>query len=387
MSDHLPDVREAAFHESVLNGLPEAVLVTTAQGAITFANAAALALFGYDAEELLGQPLTLLTPPTPGRRANIVEWLARWAVAPDVEQSRFLDVTARRREGGELTVEVRVREGLVGGRPRYFISVRDNTARRQEQLALKDANLRAARILMVAADAIVSIDADQKIILFNPAAEQMFGYRAEEVLGQGLAMLIPERARQGHTGQVEAFRRSKSASRMMSERSEVLGCRRNGEVFPLEATITKVMAAGQLTFTAHLRDVTERNRARDRLLESERRIRAVFDHASVAIALLSAEGSVLEINSAGTALTAADRPVVGAPLWEAPWLGASLTAGSAEAGRLKSAVLAAASGVPQNISASLIRDGKALPIEVRITPIVGQGGKVDYVLAEGRFDL
>ncbi|MGA0599526.1 PAS domain S-box protein [Caulobacter sp. KR2-114] len=386
MNDTQPDVREASFHETVLNGLPEAVLVTTADGTIVFANAAASSLFHYPAAELVDQPLTLLTPPTPGRRANIVEWLARWAAAPDVEQSRYLDITARRKDGGELTVEVRVRAGDVHGQRRYFISVRDNTVRRYEQLALKDANLRAARILMVAADAIVSIDAAQKIILFNPAAEQMFGYRVDEVMGQDLAMLIPRPSRAVHGAKVESFRRSKTASRMMSERSEVLGRRRNGDVFPVEATITKVMAGGQLTFTAHLRDVTERNRARDRLIESERRIRAVFDHSTEAIALLAPDGAILEINRAGAALTSANGPLVGAPLWEAPWLGAAVAAGSAEAGQLMAAVLAAAGGAPQRLSASLVRDGRPLPIQVRLTPIPGGEGRVDYVLAEGVFE-
>lgn len=375
-----------AFHKTVLDGLPEAVIVAVPEGRITFVNKAAEALLGYRAAEVVGRPITVLVPREPGRRADPVKWLAKWAAEPDLEQSRFLDLTARRRDGGEMAVEVRVREGLVGGQQRYFITVRDNTARRQEQIALKDANLRAARILMVAEDAIVSIDADQKIIFFNPAAERMFGYRAEEVLGQNLSILIPQQARASHAGYVEGFRESKSASRLMSERAEVMGSRRSGEVFPLEATITKVMAAGSLTYTAHLRDVTERNRARDRLQESERRIRAVFDHAGEAIALLATDGSVLEINRAGTALTAADRPLVGAPLWEAPWLGVNLAVGSGEAEGLKSAIRTAASGQPARLAVELTRDGKPLPIDVRLTPILGADGRVAYVLAEGRFD-
>lgn len=382
----LPDERLEAFHATVLDGLPEAVIVATPEGRITFVNAATRALLGYGAEEVVGQPITVLVPRDPERRADPVKWLARWAAEPDPEQSRFLDLTARRRDGGELLAEVRVREGLIGGQHRYFITVRDNTARRHEQIALKDANLRAARILMVAEDAIVSIDADQKIILFNPAAEAMFGYRAEEVLGQSLSMLIPAYARAGHTGRVESFRDAKVASRMMSDRPEVWGCRRDGDVFPLEATITKVMAAGSLTYTAHLRDVTERNRARDKLLESERRIRAVFDHASWAIALLAPDGRVLEINRAATALTAGDRSIVGSPLWEASWLGANLTATPGYAGPLKDAIAAAAAGAPGRIQAELTRDGRPLPIEVRLTPIAGDGGKVEYVLAEGRFE-
>ncbi len=380
----LPDETLAGFHQTVLDGLPEAVIVARPEGEITFINAAARKLLGYESGEVVGRPITVLVPPDPGRRADPVKWLARWAAEPDVEQSRFLDLTARRKDGGEMLVEVRVREGLVAGERRYFITVRDNTARRHEQIALKDANLRAARILMVAEDAIVSVDADQKIILFNPAAEQMFGYRAEEVLGQGLSVLIPHAARAGHPAQVEAFRRSKDASKLMSQRTQVLGERRNGEVFPLEATITKVLAAGALTYTAHLRDVTERNRARDRLVESERRIRAVFDHASEGIALLAPDGAVLEINRAGTALTTAQAPLIGTPLWEAPWLGADLTAG-AGAG-LKSAVEAAAAGRSARLSVVLSREGEALPVEVRLTPILGDDGKVAYVLAEGRFD-
>lgn len=380
-----PDERLTAFHETVLDGLPEAVIVSTPDGRITFVNTGAETLLGYDAGQVVGQPITMLVPREPGRRADPVKWLARWAAEGDLA-ARYVDLIARTRDGVEMPVEVRVREGLVDGQPRFFITVRDITARRQEQAALKDANLRAARILMVAEDAIVSIDAGQKIILFNPAAEAMFGYRAEEVMGQPLSILLPQGARAGHTARVDAFRGDRSASRMMGDRPEVLGVRRNGEVFPLEATITKVDAGGALTFTAHLRDVTERNRDRDRLAESERRIRAVFDHASEALALLAPDGTVLEINSAATALTSADRPLVGAPLWEAPWLGADLAADADYAGPLKAAVAEAAAGQRTRIQAELTRGGQPLPIEVRLTPIGGSGGKVDYVLAEGRFE-
>lgn len=384
---HQADASLQLFHATVLDGLPEAVIVAAPDGRITFVNQATEALLGYGAGEVVGEPITVLVPRQPGRRADPVKWLARWAAEPDLEQSRFLDLTARRRDGREMPVEVRVREGRVGGRQRYFITVRDNTARRQEQLALKDTNLRAARILMVAEDAIVSIDAEQRIIFFNLAAEQMFGYRAEEVVGKPLTVLIPSQARATHSGYVESFRDSKQASRMMSERAEVRGCRRSGESFPLEATITKVMAAGALTYTAHLRDVTERNRSRDKLQESERRIRAVFDHATEAIALLSPQGAVIEINRAGEALTTADRPFIGAPLWEAPWLGVDLAIGPIMADRLKAAIQTAASGQPARMAVELTRDGKLLPIEVRLTPIVDAQGAVLNILAEGRFDI
>lgn len=388
MSEAAADADSAimGFHETVLGGLPEAVIVAAPDGVITFFNAAAERLFSYSAAEVVGQPISDLVPRQLERRVDLVKWLARWAAEPDVEQSRFLDLTARRRDGREISAEVRVRSGIVGGRERYFITVRDNTARRHDQIALKDANLRAARILMVAEDAIVSIDADQKIILFNLAAERMFGYRAEEALGQPLSTLIPRQARQAHERHVEAFRESKQASRMMGERSEVRGLRRSGETFPAEATITKVMAAGTLTYTAHLRDVTVRNLTRDALTEGERRIRAVFDHATEAVALLTPAGDILEINRAGEALATTERPLTGAPLWEAPWLGVDVTSAPAAGERLRAAIRTAASGEPARITVDLVREGRMAPIDVRLTPIADGAGAVIYVLAEGRFE-
>jgi PAS domain S-box-containing protein len=385
-SEPLADTGVEGFHQSVLDGLPEAVIVSAPDGVITFVNAAAQALFGYGASEVVGRPITVLVPVRPERRADPVKWLARWAAEPDFEQSRFLDLIACRKDGTEMTVEVRVREGRIGDRQRYFLTVRDNSALRREQIALKDANLRAARILMVAEDAIVSVDAHQRIILFNLAAETMFGYRAEEVLGEPLDVLMPVEARPQHPARVEGFRRSKRASQMMGERPEVRGVRRNGETFPLEATITQVMTQSGLTYTAHLRDVTERNRARDALAERERRIRAVFDHAHEAIALLSPDGSVVEINAAAAALTAADRPLTGVPLWAAPWLGGDLVAQPAGVEPLKAAIATAAAGQPARLAAELVRDGRPLPIDVRLTPIPGPDGAVAYILAEGRYE-
>lgn len=380
------DAGVEGFADSVLAGLPAAVVVSAPDGVITYVNPCAEVLLGYAASEVVGRPITMLVPIQPGRRADPVTWLARWAAEPDPAHSRFLDLIARRRDGHEMPVEVRVRQGRVGAATRYFITVRDVTELRRDRIALKDANLRAARILMVAEDAIVSVDAEQKIIIFNLAAEKMFGYSAEEAIGQPLTLLIPPEARAGHPSHVEDFRDSKLASKMMSDRQAVRGVRRSGESFPLEATITKVMAAGALTYTAHLRDVTERNRVRDELAERERRVRAVFDHAGEAIALLDPKGAVVEINRAAAALTAADRPLIGAPLWEAPWLGVDLAANPDAAEPLKAAIAAAATGQPSRMAVELTRDGRPLPIDVSLTPIPGPDGRIAYVLAEGRFE-
>jgi PAS domain S-box-containing protein len=241
------------FHRVLVESIPEAIIVSTPGGEITYFNPASERLLGYKAAEVIGRSITVLVPQQPGRRADPVKWLARWAAEPEHEQSRFLDLIGRRKDGHEMPVDVRVVETRIGGEPRFLITFRDNSVRRQEQIAYKERNLLFSRILMVAEDGIVSVDAGQKITFFNLKAEKMFGYRAEEVLGQKLDMLLPERARKPHAGQVKAFGTSKDASRWMSDRGPVTGRRKDGSEFPVDATITKVETSGKITYTAHLR--------------------------------------------------------------------------------------------------------------------------------------
>lgn len=372
-----------AFSAAVLDGLPEAVIVTDPEGRIVFVNRALSVLLDYAPDAVIGRPITLLTPRQEGRRADPVKWLARWAAEPDFEQSRHLDLMARRGDGRQMLVEVRVREDRIAGDRRFLITVRDNTARREAQASLRAENLRAARVLMVAEDAIVTIDQSGRIQDFNLAAEQMFGYQGDEVIGRPLAMLIPPWARETHDGLVAEFAVSRDPSRMMSQRAPIVGQRRNGETFSIEATITKVEVGGAVTFSAHLRDVTERNRARDELRESVRRIRAVFDNAQTPIALLTPDGDILEINAAARALAAPHGAAADRKLWDVPWLtlgGAPASGGAA----LKDAILAAGAGRSGSITSNLLHDGVNAAVQITLTPVSDQGVIV-YVLVEARF--
>ncbi len=376
---------QSEFFRAIVDGVPEAIVVASPDGRIVFFNHAAERLFGYAAAEVIGSDITVLVPPQPGRRADPLKWLARWAAEPQTEQSRFLDFQARRRDGSEMPVDVRVSAGDVAGERRFFITVRDNTARRQEQMMLKDANLRAARILLMAEDAIVSCDDAQTITFFNLAAERMFGYRMEEAMGQPLAMLLPEGERTGHAAMVEGFGADVSPSRMMSERRAVRGLRQSGETFPIEAAITKVSVGGELTYTAHLRDVSARHAEQSRLFESERRFRAMFDHAAGALALLDPKGVVLEINQSARALTEGADSLVGRRLWELPWLGAgSAMPDDPGRQRLKDALAAAAAGATIRYEAQVGEGEDVRRIDLTLTPIRDAAGHVIYILPEGR---
>jgi PAS domain S-box-containing protein len=122
-----------------------------------------------------------------------------------------------------------------------------------------------AGIVAIAADGIITVDASQEIIFFNEGAERIFGWRAEEVLGRQLAMLIPQRFRGVHEGHMRGFGHGADTARRMGQRSEISGLRKNGEEFPAEASISRVTNEGETVFTVVIRDITDRKRSADRL--------------------------------------------------------------------------------------------------------------------------
>ena len=129
--------------------------------------------------------------------------------------------------------------------------------------ALRASETKFSGILEIAADAIISVDASQRIVHFNHGAEEIFGYRANEAIGQQLAMLLPPRARSIHDSHMRRFAAGPDVARRMGQRREIFGLRRNGEEFPAEASISKLQTPSGPLFTVVLRDVTERKRAEE----------------------------------------------------------------------------------------------------------------------------
>lgn len=151
-------------------------------------------------------------------------------------------------------------------------------------------------IVSLAADAIISTDSAFRVTLFNAAAERIFGYRAEEVLGEPLGMLLPESARAVHHRHLDEFRHSNVQAKEMGQRGQIWGRRSTGELFPAEASISKLEVHGEIVFTAVLRDVTQQRNAeieRDALLAREKEARAAAEDARQRIDFLARASEVL----------------------------------------------------------------------------------------------
>ena len=133
--------------------------------------------------------------------------------------------------------------------------------REQLSKALSAADARYQHTINAVMDAIVAVDCNQAIVLFNPSAEAMFGYTAQEAIGQTIDMLIPVRLRGAHRGHMVTFSGNAPQSRAMSPQMEVIGRRADGSEFPIESTISHSIVGGALQLTAVLRDVSERRKA------------------------------------------------------------------------------------------------------------------------------
>jgi len=133
--------------------------------------------------------------------------------------------------------------------------------RQQVEKALRENQARLTGIVTSAMDAIITIGADQRIILFNKAAEQMFRCTAASVIGQPLDQFIPDRFRLLHGKYIHAFGQNGITNRAMGRLGAVSGLRADGEEFPVEASISQVEMAGQKLYTVILRDITERKQA------------------------------------------------------------------------------------------------------------------------------
>jgi PAS domain S-box-containing protein len=157
---------------------------------------------------------------------------------------------------------------LLGNGPKSKRASRAGSGKHTTEEALAELTARFDGIISSAMDAIISTDARQRIVLFNPAAEHMFGVSSAEAVGESLDRFIPERFRRAHAGHVEHFAHTGVSARRMGALGTIFGLRANGEEFPIEASISQVEVGGERLFTVILRDVTKRQQAEAELREA-----------------------------------------------------------------------------------------------------------------------
>jgi PAS domain S-box-containing protein len=245
-----PDGLPAEILDSVHDYL---VAALDADGQIVRWNRGAERVTGTPAAEAIGQPISLLHPPGESDAAD--RMIREAAAGESVSASGWRTRADGSRFWGDGTLSpVREGDAVIG----YVLVLRDQSKLKEAQERMRISEAMFAGILEIASDAVVTVDGSQRIIFFNKGAEQIFGHAAEEVRGQALEILIPEGFRSGHAALVRGFGEADVAARRMGERGQIYGLRKSGEVFPADASISKLDVEGRRIYTAVLRDATER---------------------------------------------------------------------------------------------------------------------------------
>ena len=123
---------------------------------------------------------------------------------------------------------------------------------------LRASQQQAAGITSIAVDSIITIDEQQRIVVFNHGAESTFGWESAEIIGQPLSVLLPERFHEAHARHIQRFGKAQEVARRMGQRQEIVGRRKDGAEFPAEASISRLDLPGRRLYTVLLRDITER---------------------------------------------------------------------------------------------------------------------------------
>ncbi len=176
-------------------------------------------------------------------------------------------------------------------------------AERTAELRVSVSSMRSSQaelqgLITAAMDAIVSIDEQQRIVLFNPAAEKMFGWTSLDLIGQPLHRIIPERLRAGHTSHVAGFLHESEPSRSMKLTRRLSAMRADGSEFPIAASISHFEAGGRRFGTVIIRDITEEQATVERLRQSEQALADFFEEAPLSLIWVGPEGEIIRSNEA-----------------------------------------------------------------------------------------
>ena len=176
-----------------------------------------------------------------------------------------------------------------------IMAIRTRELHEQAERDLQTSETRYEHIVETTPDAIISADSTGHIISWNPAAETVFGYSAEEVVGQSVTLIMPERFRQAHQAGMQRFLSTRQPL-YIGNTVEMAGLRKGGSEFPLELTLAHWETDGETFFTSVIRDITERKRAEEALQESEARLHTVLENMPVMLDALDEDLNIIVWN-------------------------------------------------------------------------------------------
>ena len=251
-------------------------------------------------------------------------------------------------------------------------SLEDRVRERTSELVKSGAAVRAgeerlSRIIDSAMDAIITVDDQQRITMFNPAAEKMFRCPVADAIGTPLERFLPSRFRTAHAEHLRSFGQNSVTRRTMGGFSPLSALRTNGEEFPIEASISQVEINGKKLFTAIVRDVSETAKAR----EISGRLASIVESSDDAIISKTLDGVITSWNPAAERLFGyPSAEAVGKPML------LIMPPDLVHEEREILARIAKGEGIDHFETRRVRKDGKQIDVAVTISPLRDNSGRV-----------
>ncbi len=267
---------------AVFETTEDAILLVDKVG-IVDCNQAMLDSFGYtDKEALLGKPPYYFASDPQPDGCSARAWAAEMN-AHVLEQGAYTDDwEARRRDGTTFTVQVTTTLFILGDEQVMLIVQHDLTERKRAEQDLQEKELQIRTMVENIPDGIIGIDQEGLVTSFNPAAEALFGYQPEAIIGQNVQVLMPETYRERHAASFARYLRTGEARVVGQGSVELEGLSKDGSTFPISLSIGAYQVAEKTYFIGNLRDITERRPAQAALRDSEQRAQSLAEVTSAA---------------------------------------------------------------------------------------------------------
>src|SRR5712675_593157 len=285
---------ESSRLAAIVSSSDDAIVSKTLDGTITSWNAGATNILGYEADEMIGQPITRIIPPELHEEEKQI--LARLHRGERIQHYETIRLA---KDGCRVDISLTVsplfnQSGKVVGASKV---ARDITERKLAEQALRETTARLRTLTETAVDGVILIDARGVVLMFNPACEKLFGYSADAVIGENVKMLMPGPYRHEHDRYIANYRDTRDP-KIIGIGREVVGLRKDGSTFPMDLSVGEARQEGGSIFVGIIRDITERKSAERALRESAGRMRALIETAVDGAILIDARGVVLMFNPA-----------------------------------------------------------------------------------------
>jgi PAS domain S-box-containing protein len=277
-------------NEMILNAAGEGIYGVDLKGLGVFINPAAAKMLGYEAGELIGQPQhSIIHHTRPDGRPYPAKECPIYTAFKDGNVHHVTDEVFWRKDGTCFPVEyvstpIVENDALQGA----VVTFKDITVHKQNEQQLKESEERIRAILDNAAEGIITINEQGIIESFNPAAEQLFGYTIDKVIGQNIKLLMPEPYRSEHDQHIANYRNT-GESKIIGIGREVAAQHKDGSTFPVELAVSETKTDKGSIFTGIVRDLTEQKQAEEQLLAAKKEAERANQAKSIFLANMSHE--------------------------------------------------------------------------------------------------